>query len=123
MKRAELAENLAQARRHFTATLAGMDQVLLDGTRDAEDDHDLKLALVQFREATDAVGLVSKRLQFLRELELLRSGSASASGRWHTLSLVRLGVDCGYALDDVNRIVEAALGMVVKRVEKPTKAV
>lgn len=117
MKRAILADDLNRARQEFAVLLAGMEQIALDGSRDAEDAHELDQALDGIRTATDAVVRISKRLQFLRELERLRSGSASASGRWHTVSLVCLGVDCGYAIEDVNRIVEATLGMVAKRLE------
>lgn len=114
MKRRELIQDIATARQTLLESLVSMSNVILDGSRDDDDGKDLGVALDQIRSAKDTVDLVYKRLQFLQKLERLRSGSVTASGRWHTVSLVRLGVDCGYPIDDVNRIVEAALGVVIK---------
>ncbi len=122
MKRLELAQDITSARQTLVESLVSLSDIVLDGTRDDEDGKDLAMALDQVHNARNTVELVLKRLQFLQKLERLRSGSITASGRWHTVSLVRLGVDCGYAIDDVNRIVEAALGVVIKQAEPPAVA-
>ncbi len=120
MKRHDLIQDLAAARQALQASITSLTGVVLDGTRDTDDEQDLSMALDQMRGARNAVEMVCRRLQFLHKLEHLRSGSVTASGRWHTVALVRLGVDCGYAIDDVNRIVAAALGAVIRPAAAPT---
>lgn len=122
MKRGELVQDIATARQSLVESLVSMGDLSLNGTRDDADVNDLTTALAQIHSAMNTVELVSKRLQFLQHLEHLRSGSVTTSGRWQTVSLVRLGVDCGYAIDDVHRIVEAALGGVVTQAGTPPEA-
>lgn len=106
---ADLIRRAALAKQGILLALRHANEAALDGSRDPEDLAALAAASDQVRMARDALDTLRKRLEFVREMERIASGNASDDGSRMMLNAVRLGVDGGYQVEEVRKIVDTAL--------------
>jgi hypothetical protein len=109
---AELQQRAAELKQSLLLALRQANAAELDGKHDQHDLNVLREALVQTRNARDQIEQLHKRLSFHGELERLRNGEATDdNGRW-LIALVRIGVDAGYPVEAVRRMVDIAAGRI-----------
>lgn len=107
---ADLIRRSALAKQAILLALRHANEALLDGTRDEADLTSLAMASEQARQARDALDTLRKRFEFTRELERIAARRQSGEDdSQNTLRLVRLGVDGGYPIEEVRRLLDAAL--------------
>lgn len=106
----DLINRAAELKQALLLALKQANQAALDGSRDAEDQHALGLALDQVKRARDMLDLLHKRLEFHCTLDRIASSPASDDASRMVIGLVRLGVDGGYDVTEVRRMVDQALG-------------
>jgi hypothetical protein len=107
---ADLNRRAADLKQALLMALKQANQADLDGTRDIADLQVLAQALVQVKRARDGLDLLLKRLEFHVTLERIASNPANDDASRQVIGLVRLGVDGGYDVADVRRMVDQALG-------------
>lgn len=86
------------------------NRAALDGQHDAQDLAALGQALELAKQAKDALEILHRRLQFHVTLDTIASASSSDEASRRVIGLVRMGVDGGYDVAEVRRMVDAALG-------------
>lgn len=108
---ADLIRRAALAKQGILLALRHANEAALDGSRDAEDLMALTVASDQVRMARDALDTLRKRLEFIREMERIASGQVGDDSSRQMLNAVRLGVDGGYQVEEVRKMVDEALGL------------
>jgi hypothetical protein len=86
------------------------NSAVLDGTHDQADLDALQRAIEQARTAREQLETLHKRLAFHVELGRVSQGAVSDESSRGLISLVRLGVDGGYDVTEVRRMIDQALG-------------
>jgi hypothetical protein len=104
----DLLRRAAVAKQSLLLALKHANEAALDGSRTTADLEALRSAVARAHEARDQLQALAKRVQFHDELEHLASANPEESGR--LITLVRLGVDAGYEVTEVRRLVDQALG-------------
>lgn len=107
----DLIRRAALAKQAILLALRHANEAALDGTRDAEDQEALEAASEQVRMARDALDTLRKRLKFIGEMKRIAKGQPQDDGSRMMLTAVRLGVDGGYQVEEVRRMVDAALAL------------
>ncbi len=107
---ADMMRRAADVKQALLMALKLANTAMLDGTVDERDSQALAGALEQVRRARDALELLGKRLEFHREIERLLAGGANDETSRLMIGLVRMGVDGGYDVGEVRRMVDQALG-------------
>lgn len=101
----------AEVKQALLLCLKQANQAALDGRRDGDDLAALGHALEQAKRAKDALDVLHKRLGFHVAIDGLASGAISGDeASRQVIGLVRMGVDGGYDVAEVRRMVDAALG-------------
>jgi len=106
----DLTNRSMEAKQALLMALKQTNLAVLDGTRDGEDAASLAGALDQVKRARDLIDVLVKRLNFHRELARIASGAVDDDSSRGMIALVRLGVDGGYEVSEVRRLVDASLG-------------
>lgn len=106
---ADLIRRAALAKQGILLALRHANEAALDGSRDGEDLIALQVAADQVRMARDALDTLRKRLEFTREMERIAGGRIGEDASRLMLNAVHLGVDGGYQVEDVRRMVDEAL--------------
>jgi hypothetical protein len=107
---ADLFTRAADAKQSLLLALKQTNAAALDGSRDQPDIEALTRALELSRTARDQLDLLLKRLTFHVALEQVVNGTVNDETSRGMISLVRLGVDGGYDVTEVRRMVDVALG-------------
>ncbi len=81
--------------------LRGLNEAVLDGSRDEADALALTTALGQAQDAASQMAVLRKRLEFFRELERYAQHPGSGEGSRRVIALVKLGVDAGFTIEEV----------------------
>ncbi len=97
------------AKQAMLLALRHANSAALDGNRDQQDVIDLATAYEHISTAKGVLEQLRRRLDFHIELEHLAKGASDESSRF-MLSIVRRGVDGGYQVEEVRRMVDEALG-------------
>ncbi len=106
----DLINRAAEAKQSLLMALKQANAAALDGAHDEQDARSLAAALEQVKRARDLIELLCKRLEFHRQIDGISLGVVSDESSRQLISLVRLGVDGGYDVAEVRRMVDAALG-------------
>ncbi|HAT11207.1 MAG TPA: hypothetical protein DCS97_11595 [Planctomycetes bacterium] len=107
---ADLIRRAADVKQALLMALKHANTAVLDGTVDERDAQVLAAALDQVRRARDSLEFLGKRLDFHREIDRLMAGGANDETSRLMIGLVRMGVDGGYDVGEVRRMVDQALG-------------
>jgi uncharacterized membrane protein YcjF (UPF0283 family) len=107
---ADLITRAAEAKQSLLMALKFANAAALDGSQDAEDAQTLGSALDQVKRARDLIEVLHRRLEFLRQLDRIARGTVSDESSRQLISLVRLGVDGGYDVTEVRRMIDTSLG-------------
>lgn len=107
---ADMIRRAAELKQALLLALKQANQATLDGSRDGEDQQALALALDQVKRARDGLDLLLKRLEFHVTLGRVAATPNNDEASRQVIGLVRLGVDGGYDVTEVRRMVDQALG-------------
>lgn len=107
---ADLIRRAAQAKHDLLLALKHANAAALDGSQDQADLASLAAAHAQVSGARDALDQLRRRLEFHIELDQLRAGRVGDDQSRYLVSLVRRGVDGGYPVEEVRRMIDAAVG-------------
>lgn len=106
----EMIRRAAEVKQALLLALKHANVADLDGSKDDADLHTLGSALDQVKRARDMLEQLHKRLDFHVTLDHVANGSTSDDTSRKVIGLVRLGVDGGYDVAEVRRMVDQALG-------------
>lgn len=106
---ADLVRRAGELKQRLLLALKHANAAALDGSSDAIDLDALARARDEAREARDQLDLLHKRLSFHVELSRMAVGAVSDESSRGLISLVRLGVDGGYDVTEVRRMIDLAL--------------
>ncbi len=107
---ADLNRRAGELKQALLLALKHANAAALDGGHDGADLETLTRAREQVRHARDQLDSLIHRLQFHMELSRLTAGTVSDESSRGLITLVRLGVDGGYDVTEVRRMVDQALG-------------
>lgn len=107
---ADLIRRASDLKQTLLLALKHANSALLDGAHDESDLECLARALEQARTAREQLDFLHKRLGFHIELGRVANGAVSDENSRGLISLVRLGVDGGYDVTEVRRMIDQALG-------------
>ncbi len=107
---ADLVNRAGEIKQALLLALKHANAAVLDGAHDQADLESLARALEQARTARERLDFLHKRLAFHVELGRVADGSVSDESSRGLISLVRLGVDGGYDVAEVRRMIDQALG-------------
>lgn len=107
---AEFARRAALAKQSLLLALKHANSASLDGSGDAKDMAALSAAFEQATAARDALDQLRSRLDFHLQLAAVRNGTTSDESSRFMVAIVRRGVEGGYPIEDVRRLVDEALG-------------
>ena len=103
----EIQQRAMDAKQALLMALRHTNVAALDGTQDETDLAELAIAIDQVRNAKDLIERLHSRVNFFIQLERVRAGTiGDESSRW-MIGLVRMGVDSGYAIEDVRAMIDA----------------
>jgi hypothetical protein len=108
----DLFHRAADVKQSLLLALKQANGAALDGSRDQLDIEALGGALELTRVARDQLDLLLKRLHFHVELERVAGSIGNDETSRGMITLVRLGVDGGYEVTEVRRMVDEALGKI-----------
>jgi hypothetical protein len=107
---ADLNHRAAEAKQALLMALKCANAAALDGSADADDLVSLSTSLEQAKRAKDMLAVLLKRLEFHRELARVMHEVVDEERSRHVIGLVRIGVDGGYDVTEVRKLVDQALG-------------
>jgi hypothetical protein len=107
---ADLVRRAGDLKQTLLLALKHANAAQLDGANDQFDLESLARALEQARSAREQLEFLHKRLGFHLELGRVSSGAVNDETSRGLISLVRLGVDGGYDVTEVRRMIDQALG-------------
>ncbi len=107
---ADLIHRAGDLKQTLLMALKHANSAVLDGAHDASDLESLARALEQARAAREQLEFLHKRLSFHIELGRVSVGAVSDESSRGLIGLVRLGVDGGYDVTEVRRMIDQALG-------------
>ena len=107
---ADLIRRAAEIKQALLMALKSANAAALDGTSDGRDLDALAQAAEQTRNARDQIQMLHKRLQFHVELARVAQGMPDEDSSRGMIGLVRVGVDGGYDVTEVRRMIDHALG-------------
>ena len=107
---ADLHRRVSDVKQALLMALRHANSAVLDGSSDLPDLDALGKALEQARMAREHLDFLHKRLAFHVELARVKVGAISDENSRGLIGLVRLGVDGGYDVTEVRRMIDQALG-------------
>lgn len=107
---ADIVRRASDLKQALLLALKHANAAVLDGAHDLSDLESLSRALEQARAAREQLEFLHKRLGFHIELGRVANGSVSDESSRGMIGLVRLGVDGGYDVTEVRRMIDQALG-------------
>jgi hypothetical protein len=103
-----LGQRAATVKQELLLALRALNAAHFDGTRPEQDRADLEQAVGHARAASDLLHTLLKRLDFYAQLEAMERPSERSGDSRFLISIMRLGVDAGFTVEEVRRIVDAA---------------
>lgn len=107
---ADLSRRAALIKQALLLALRHANTAALDGSDDARDLTALSSAYEQAALARESLDQLRARLDFHAQLAAVRDGTANDESSRFMVAIIRRGVDAGYPIEEVRRMVDEALG-------------